>query len=242
MATTSEYLRIGELAERAGVSVTTIKYYIREGLLSPPTMKTGRTMGYYDRAYLERLMLIRSLREEHYLPVRVIKQILADRGDRPLSADEAALLARIGPSVVQRLDAGGPVLTRGQILERYGLSEEELDLMIEMGLIGDFNASDVQLLDALRLAETAGITRERFPVSGLGHYVELLDELAKREVRIFAHSAAGIPTDQLLDIAQRATDVSEPIVAIIRRKFILRAIRAELAVRQPETTVQKESP
>ena len=43
------HLRIGELAARAGVSVATIKFYIRDGLLPPPPVKTGRTMAYYDQ-------------------------------------------------------------------------------------------------------------------------------------------------------------------------------------------------
>lgn len=233
VAEKSEYLRIGELAERAGVSIATIKYYIREGLLPPPPVKTGRTMGYYDQAYLERLTLIRSLREEHYLPLRVIRQILTDRGDRPFSADEAALLARIGPAVLKRLDPDeGPKLDRAQVMARYGLGAEELDLMEEMGLLAghtDYGPPDLQLLDALERAEEAGITRARFPVEGLGHYVELLDELAKREVRIFTHRAAGMPADEVLQLAQLAVEVSEPIVALIRKKFILRAIREHLA-------------
>lgn len=229
----SEYLRIGELAERASVSVATIKYYIREGLLPPPPVKTGRTMGYYDQAYLARLTLIRSLREDHYLPLRVIRQILTDRGDRPFTADEAALLARVGPAVLKRLEPDeGPRVGRAEVMARYEVGAEELDLMGEMGLLAgqaDYGPPDLQLLDALAHAEKAGITRARFPVEGLGHYVELLDELAKREVRVFAHRAAGLPADEVLQLAQLAVEVSEPIVALIRKKFILRAIRERLA-------------
>src|SRR3972149_6962481 len=99
VASRTLYLRIGELAERAGgagVPVPTIKYYIREGVLPPPPVKTGRTMGYYDLPYLERLMLVRRLREDHYLPLRVIRAVLVEPGDKPLGADEAAGLAGSG--------------------------------------------------------------------------------------------------------------------------------------------------
>src|SRR5436190_23831525 len=119
---------MGELAERAGVSVATIKYYIREGLLPPPPIKTGRTMAYYDTAYLDQLKLIRTLREQHYLPVRAIRAILAEQGDRPLGAAEAEIVARIGPSVLHRLGGRSEVpaeLAREQILERYGLMPDE---------------------------------------------------------------------------------------------------------------------
>jgi DNA-binding transcriptional MerR regulator len=231
--------RIGELAERAGVSVPTIKYWIREGLLPPPPVKTGRTMAYYDQAYLDRLQLIRSLREEHFLPIRVIRQILTDRGDRPLSGDEVALLGRIGPTILRREAGDGATFTREEIIARYELLPDDLDLMVEMGLVGDargrsFTAADAQLLDAFDAAEQVGITRDLFPVDGLGHYVELLDELAKREVRIFAHRTVDLPQAEQLRIAELAMDASAPIVSLIRRRFILRAIQTELAKKKPK--------
>jgi hypothetical protein len=88
------------------------------------------------------------------------------------------------------------------------------------------------MLDAMQRAQEAGITRERFPVDGLGHYVELLDELAKREVRMFLHRAADIPPAVVLELAERATEITEPIVAAIRRRFILRAIHTEAQKRE----------
>lgn len=241
--TRQEVLRIGELAERAGVSVATIKYYIREGLLPPPPIKTGRTMGYYDQPYLERLLLVRRLREEHLLPVRAIRSLLANRGDRPLSADEAALLARVGPQVVRKLEAdaqrraGAEMrLGRQEILDQYQLRPDELDLLEQMGLVGarggsppSYDASDVELLDALQRAEAAGLTRERFPVDGLAHYVELLGELARREVRVFTQrAAAAVPPEELDRLAEIACEITEPIVAILRRKLILRAVREQM--------------
>jgi DNA-binding transcriptional MerR regulator len=229
------YLRMGELAERAGVSVTTIKFYIREGLLPPPPVKTGRTMAYYDQRYLDRLLAIRRLREEHYLPLRVIRAVLAERGDGPLTASDAATLARVAPGVLRRLEeAAAPVAPpdRAELLARFRISAEELTLLEEMGLVGGehgITAADALLLEALRVAEEGGVTRERFPIEGLGTYVELLGELARREVRNFTHHAAGIPAGELEELALRALALSEPILALVRRKLILRALRVELA-------------
>jgi DNA-binding transcriptional MerR regulator len=234
-------LRIGELAERAGVSVATIKFYIRERLLPPPPIKTGQTMGYYDQAYLDRLIVIRTLREEHYLPLRVIRTILAEHGDRPLGPSEASFLARFGPGVLERLEpqrltAEAAALKREDLLGRYRLRDDELTLLEEMGLIGEstgkkvcYTATDLALLDALARAEHVGLTRDRFPVEGLGHYVELLGELARREVRRFTRQAEGVPPSEVETLALHAVEVSEPIVAIVRRKLLLRAVQKELS-------------
>jgi DNA-binding transcriptional MerR regulator len=234
----SQYLRIGELADRAGVSVATIKFYIREGLLPPPPVKTGRTMGYYDEAYLERLLLIRKLRDEHFLPLRAIRLLLEERGDRPLEPEEQALIERIGPLVAAKLEAApantAPVpLGRAAVLARFPLLHaEDLDVLVEMGLVGndagsEFSAIDLELLSALERAEQFGLTRELFPVEGLAHYVELLGELARREVRRFSHLAGHVAPAELARLAEQATQVTEPIVTLIRRKQILRALRDE---------------
>src|SRR5882672_3579436 len=123
-------MRIGELAERAGVSIATIKFYIREGLLPPASKKTGRTMAFYDQAYLERLQLVRSLREEHFLPLRVIRAVLAERGARPLDRRDREILGRVAPDFLSRLAAtAGTHATRAELVAGTELSSEELAML-----------------------------------------------------------------------------------------------------------------
>lgn len=54
-------MRIGELAREAGTDVETVRYYEREGLLSPPLRRAN---GYrdYGGAHLERLTFVRHCR------------------------------------------------------------------------------------------------------------------------------------------------------------------------------------
>ncbi|MBA4421348.1 MAG: hypothetical protein C0391_09395 [Anaerolinea sp.] len=67
-----QYL-IHEVAEEAGVSTRTIRYYISEGLLPPPATR-GR-YSYYDPAYIDLIRLIRSLKDS-YLPLKEIKMLV----------------------------------------------------------------------------------------------------------------------------------------------------------------------
>jgi len=62
---------ISELANRAQVSVRTIRYYIDEGLLPPPTT-TGR-YATYGVDYLTRLSLIKEL-QNAFLPLKEIRK------------------------------------------------------------------------------------------------------------------------------------------------------------------------
>ena len=78
-------MRIGELAQAAGVSARTIRYYIVEGLLPPPD---GAGLGAsYDQTHLDRLRLIRHLKDT-YLPLREIRRRLT-------GLDDAAVRARL---------------------------------------------------------------------------------------------------------------------------------------------------
>jgi MerR family transcriptional regulator, redox-sensitive transcriptional activator SoxR len=50
-------LRIGEVARRAGIRPSTIRYYEKIGLLPPPLRANGRRL--YDKTILERVAIVR---------------------------------------------------------------------------------------------------------------------------------------------------------------------------------------
>ncbi|MFD3663534.1 MerR family transcriptional regulator [Streptomyces sp. NPDC058659] len=68
-------MRISELSRHSGVTVATIKYYIREGLL-PPGTPTATTQAAYDNRHLRRLHLIRALITTRGLSVNTTKEVL----------------------------------------------------------------------------------------------------------------------------------------------------------------------
>ncbi|MGW2562217.1 MerR family transcriptional regulator [Streptomyces sp. NPDC001514] len=69
-------MRIGELSRRTGVSVPTIKYYVREGLL-PAGQLTSPNQASYDETHERRLRLIRALLDIGGLSVAGIREVLA---------------------------------------------------------------------------------------------------------------------------------------------------------------------
>jgi DNA-binding transcriptional MerR regulator len=70
--TAEEYL-IGELANKTGVSVRTIRFYISEGLLPSPETRGRYTV--YDEEYINRIELIKRLKEA-FLPIKEIRVML----------------------------------------------------------------------------------------------------------------------------------------------------------------------
>lgn len=68
-------MRLAELSESSGVSVATLKYYLREGLLHPGTA-LSRTQSDYDETHLERVRLVRALSEVGGLSLATIGRVL----------------------------------------------------------------------------------------------------------------------------------------------------------------------
>jgi len=58
----TSFMKISELSELTGVPTSTIRYYLREGLLHPP-VKTGKTMAYYDDGHVKQLELIKEIKD-----------------------------------------------------------------------------------------------------------------------------------------------------------------------------------
>jgi DNA-binding transcriptional MerR regulator len=74
-------LKISELVEQSGVPLSTIKFYLREGLVSPGERRSPN-QARYGPSHLERLRLIRALREVAGLSLEAVKAVIRelDRG------------------------------------------------------------------------------------------------------------------------------------------------------------------
>lgn len=70
-------LSVSALAEQSGVTVPSIKFYIREGVL-PPGERVNRTRAVYGARHLSRLRLIRTLTEIGHMPLANVKRVLTD--------------------------------------------------------------------------------------------------------------------------------------------------------------------
>lgn len=69
-------MRMAELSRRSELSVPTIKYYLREGLLQPGR-RTSVNQAVYDQTHLERLRLIRALTTVAGLRLAKVRAVVA---------------------------------------------------------------------------------------------------------------------------------------------------------------------
>lgn len=127
-------MRIGELAARSGVTVRTIRYYIEEGLLPDPPLR-GK-YGDFEESYVQRIQLIRRLKEER-LSIPDIRQRLAQMGlippPYPTPAPALALWEQ-GEAPSQTAGAIGEGLFRSRFAEEAGLTPEQVAQLERLGL------------------------------------------------------------------------------------------------------------
>ncbi|MBN2282858.1 MAG: MerR family transcriptional regulator [Deltaproteobacteria bacterium] len=89
MMKNTSFMKISELSELTGVSASTIRYYLREGLINPP-VRTGKTMAYYDEGHVKQLELIKEIQDGEKLPLRFVKKMMEKIEKETLSGQQGA--------------------------------------------------------------------------------------------------------------------------------------------------------
>lgn len=84
-------MRMAELACRSQLSVPTIKYYLREGLLQPGR-RTNVNQAVYDQGHLDRLRLIRALTSVAGLPLSTVRDVVEAVSGQASEVDAMAVI------------------------------------------------------------------------------------------------------------------------------------------------------
>jgi AcrR family transcriptional regulator len=79
-------ITISELTRKTGIPASTIRFYLREGLISLP-VKKGKTRAYYNNEHVKQLKKLKMLRNKHKLSIEEIKR------DHPLASEQAGNVA-----------------------------------------------------------------------------------------------------------------------------------------------------
>jgi len=118
-------LKLSELAEAAGVSARTVRYYVQRGLLPAPEFRGKDTV--YGADHLIRLRAIRRL-QERYLPLDAI-QVELERRDlaeltKIAAGEEVTTLSAAAPPATPpaRAAPGVPRVTMPDRWERFELA------------------------------------------------------------------------------------------------------------------------
>lgn len=223
----SPRLRMKDLCARTGLNRQAIHFYVREGLLAPGD-KTSRNMAWYDESHVERILLVRKLQHERFLPLQAIKALLdqrdesfdegqraflhelrlrlsVDRDEAAVAADDLVEAGRIAAQDLERLEAAGVSGIGRDAQGRLRITGEALPIVEILGQ-----------LRALGFTEAQGFQAQDVLV-----YERLVTELLRQEARILARGMAGTPPDEGAARIIRALPLVHELLARLHRTRIL---------------------
>jgi DNA-binding transcriptional MerR regulator len=226
-----DLLRIGELADASGVSVPTVKHYLREGLLPEP-VKTSRNMAYYPPDFVERIRLIKQLQEERFMPLRAIKSILDEDPER------ARALVELEDRILDRALAGERTRTSAaEARERYGVPKEVLDRLEEIGVLSPntrgYSPSDVKIIEAISRFRAGGYDEEiGFTVYDTLRYKRALEDLVRQEVGVVMKRLAGeVSPERVVEMLEAGAQPLQDLIAALHTKLMVAELERHSARR-----------
>jgi hypothetical protein len=196
--------RIDELAHEAGVTVDTIRYYAREGLLNAPEREGRHKL--YGPDHLDRLGRIRDLQTQRF-SLAAIKALLD--ADRP---------------GLEGLFASQGSYTFDELVAKSGLDADLVTRLLQIGLLADpevlghevYDDSDVGLLRAVAELADIGMTEDILVELG-AIYVRHFRALQADVHAMLAGEGRDWDQDELVAVQRRLTANSQRMMPATNR-------------------------
>ena len=224
-------LRMSELVRRTGVSAGTIRYYLREGLLGDgdEVVRTSRNMAYYPADYVERIVLIKRLQEQRFMPLRVIKGALEEDPGR------VRALVELEDRILERALAGaeGSRVSAAAVRERYEIPDNVLARLAAIGVLTPsrtgYERDDVQIIEAIANFRAGGYDEALgFTVYDTLRYREALEPLVRAEVRALLERLAGeVEVERALQIIAAGVEPLRELLGAMHSKLLLAELRRQ---------------
>jgi DNA-binding transcriptional MerR regulator len=222
-------IKIGEIAKRSGVPVSTIRFYVKEGLLPFPE-KVNKKMAYYDESCINKIEAIQHLKEKKYYPLAIIKNILR-RMDNDLTFEEAVV---VEDTVFDPMSSGEVGLVdRVEFLKLTGLTTEQLNEVERIGILIPcfkergktlYNQDDVIFArEAIQHIYRFGLNPEDF-----GFYLRLGHEITDQEMSLRRKITQDLSTKENIEITISLTRAVNLFRGYILQRLLQQKIQARI--------------
>ena len=195
-------MRVAELSRRTGVSVASIKYYLREGLLHPGE-RTGPNQAAYGDDHVRRLRLVRALIDVGGLSVAATRAVLAAVDDDGVGLHRALGVAQSAVTPV-------PAAVADEATERATKLVD--DLVARRGWrIHPHNPgrrAAIEILATCDRLDSPGLP------SGLDVYADAMESLARHEV------------DDVVGRDDRESTVEGAVIGMVLGGSLVTAVRS----------------
>jgi len=225
-----DYMTIGDVVKRLGsgypdLSISKVRFLEEEGLISPERTPGGYRK--FTQSDVQRLELILQLQRDHFLPLAVIREKLAeyDRGKMPAELRPAAGAA--STPVALPLDDTETVKIE-EIPTTLGLPSSFIEELAEYGLIDPFESDDGPQIDRLdvQIAHACWDLR-KFGVEP--RHLRMYETYAERESAFFSQILMPAfrhrtpeTRQKLVDTLSDLTELTADLKAFLLRRALSR--------------------
>ncbi|MFN2489011.1 MAG: MerR family transcriptional regulator [Actinomycetota bacterium] len=221
LSRTRDYLSIGEVLEAIrpafpDVSISKIRFLENEGLIAPERTESG-----YRKFYepdVARLRYILALQRDHFLPLKVIRQRLAELEGNGGPADPAT--ARAATEADEDAAADGAAderpniqLTLAELIAAAGVSEGQVRGLEDYGLLrhredDSYDSQDVQIARAAGGLFDFGIEPR---------HMRMFRQAAEREAALIEQIVAPVARKRDPEARRQAAESARRLVELARR-------------------------
>lgn len=239
-------MKISELVKKTGVTKETIHYYIREGVLRKPR-KSGKNSADYNQKYIDQINLIKSLRENYFLPLPVIKTLMKLQKKKS-DFDQTAFhyLSKNLKPLEQLLS--DEIVGRENFTKETGLNDNTLALMEEWNVINSEAADgkDAYLADDVMIGKLIAdmirlglIPKSGFDPKRLKEFTDFLRNMATKNIELFWGADWGdLSTDELTMKGVQATEILSLYFYHSYRKVVREEFKKYLQKQNPDQNGQ----
>ncbi|HUR86920.1 MAG TPA: MerR family transcriptional regulator [Solirubrobacteraceae bacterium] len=224
-------LKMSELAERSGVSAGTIKHYLREGLLAGDgtILRTSRNMAWYAPELVERVKLIKRLQEERFMPLKLIRGVIASDPER------MRLLIELEDRILERAAAAQETtrMSAAEARRRFDLPRNVLDRLAELEVLSPtsrgYDGDDVAIMKAISRFRAGGYDEALgFTVYDTLRYRRALQPLVEEEVRTLLDRLAGeVDPERAVEIIASGAEPLRELIGAMHSKQLLAELRRQ---------------
>jgi DNA-binding transcriptional MerR regulator len=230
MTATGARLKMSELAERSGVSAGTIKHYLREGLLGSDddVLRTSRNMAYYPEEYVQRVRLIKRLQEERFMPLRVIRDVMADGPER------AQRMIELEDRILERAIEAGESrrVSRSSVHTTYDVPRNVLQRLEELEILTPnargYDGDDVAVIAAISRFRAGGYEEAiGFTVYDTLRYRRALQPLVREEVEVLLRRLVDeeVEVDRAVALISSGAQPLRELVGAMHSKLLVAELR-----------------
>ncbi|HMT05509.1 MAG: MerR family transcriptional regulator [Solirubrobacterales bacterium] len=216
-------LKMSGLVEASGVPAPTIKHYLREGLLPEP-VKTSRNMAWYRPETVERILLIKRLQEERYMPLKAIRKLFED------DPGQAVAMLEVEDRILERALAAERTRTSATDVRKYGVPKRVLDRLAEIGILTPnsrgYSPSDVTIIEAMSRFRAGGYDEQiGFTVYDTLRYKHALEALVREEVDVLMERLGGeMQPERAVELIEAGAEPLKELIAALHTKLMVEEV------------------